>query len=431
MTSLTEALAGVITDSATAFTPTGGGHTDATYCEWLDEHGIKYKRVTSDKRESGIQIEPHDGRCWLCGETEGKPAAWIQDGYRIFKCFRETKCKGTFADLQARFASSRLVSSSDLVTKHRRPRQVIVDGLMRVADVINLIGGPKSRKSFWVMLLAICIASGKPFLGRPVKRGRVLLIDNELALDDLAKRMLDMLAALGMTPDDIAGYLDILSLRGKLDDLRSIKAEVMKSPAGTYSVIIVDALYKALPRGTDENSNSDMTQAYCLLDEIAEKSNSAVVVVHHSSKGSQHQKSVSDMGSGAGAQSRSADVHIVLRDHEAANTVVMQAIIRSQRPVEPQCLTFNYPLWSVAPDLDPEAIAVANKKTTPTLEAFLATISTTPTPKTIALERSRQLLFATKNTVMALVHEAVNQGLVAVEQPKVKTKPYTIRRIES
>src|SRR4030095_16765759 len=138
-------------------------------------------------------------------------------------------------------------------------------------------------------------------------------------------------------------------------DLSTIRDELCGLPSDTYSLVIIDALYKALPAGVDENSNSNITQMYVLLDETAEKHNCATTVVHHTSKGSQHGKAVSDMGSGAGAQSRSADVHIVLREHEDKDTVVLQAIVRSQQPIEPVCLVFEYPLWRLAPEKDPDS----------------------------------------------------------------------------
>jgi hypothetical protein len=184
-----------------------------------------------------------------------------------------------------------------------------------------------------------------------------------------------------------------------------------------------------LPKGTDENSNSDMAACYVTLDELAEQHNCAAVVVHHTSKGSQSAKSVSDMGAGAGAQSRSADVHIVLRDHEDHNSVVLQAIVRSQRPIKPTCLTFDYPLWRLAPDLSPDRVAVLNKKPSPTFDEFLATIPTDLQSKNDVLAQSKAKLGCSKPDLLALLHKATSDGFVEVVKPINKTLPHTIRRI--
>ena len=72
----------------------------------------------------------------------------------------------------------------------------------------------------------------------------------------------------------------------------------------------------------------------------------AWVNIHHASKGSQGEKSVVDVGAGAGSQARAADSHLVLRPHEEAGVVVLEAAVRSFPPVEPLALRWAFPLWS-------------------------------------------------------------------------------------
>lgn len=404
--------------------------TDSKLRSFLDSHGIKYQPTKKPKYDGGIQYDL--SVCPKCGQSEGNPAVWRQDGVPQFKCFRaKAGCdQFTFADLQAflhRPALNR-VNAGELVEKYLRPRSVVIHRLIRHGDVVNVIGGPKARKSFLVMQLALCIASGTPFLGWKTVQGRVLLIDNELRGDDLAYRLTAMAKALDLHWEDVAGYIDIMPLRGKLADLTTIRDELCGLPPDTYSLVIIDALYKALPAGVDENSNSNITQMYVLLDQTAEKHNCAMTVVHHTSKGSQQGKSVSDMGSGAGAQSRSADVHIVLREHEDKDTVVLQAIVRSQQPIEPLCLTFAYPLWQAAPGKDPNNVAVS-KRPAVTLDAFLNTLPLEPEPKLEVLAATKQALKVSRTELLALVAESTKRGLIEVTKPSNKKLPHTIRRI--
>ncbi len=292
---------------------------------------------------------------------------------------------------------------------------------------MNLIGGPKARKSFFMMQLLLSVASGLPFLGRATRQGRVLLIDNELRGDDLSRRAQAMADAMGLDWHNATRNIEMMLLRGQLADLNAIKAELSHIPAGTYRLVGLDALYKAMPRTADENSNSDMTAAFITLDSIAETQDCAMVGNHHASKGAQHAKSVTDMGAGAGAQSRSADVHAVLREHEDPDTCVLAAVVRSQAPIEPVCITFQYPLWRLAPEKDPGSVSLTNKKSV-TIDQFVATIPVEPASKKETLAASKLALRISRDSMDALVHEAVKRGLIEITTPKNPTHPRLISR---
>jgi hypothetical protein len=122
---------------------------------------------------------------------------------------------------------------------------------------------------------------------------------------------------------------------------------------GDYLLIILDAWYRALPQGISENDNEDITRLYNLIDSITDRLQAAWVNVHHATKGNQSEKRVTDVGSGAGAQSRCADSHIVLRAHQEENAVVLEAAVRSFAPVEPLPLRWVFPIWRPADELDP------------------------------------------------------------------------------
>src|SRR5207253_1838389 len=68
--------------------------------------------------------------------------------------------------------------------------------------------------------------------------------------------------------------------------------------------------------------------------------------------GSQADKAVTDVGAGAGSQSRAADSHLILRPHEEAGCFVLAAVVRSFAPVEPLPLRWEFPIWTPADDLD-------------------------------------------------------------------------------
>lgn len=62
---------------------------------------------------------------------------------------------------------------------------------------------------------------------------------------------------------------------------------------------------------------------------------------------------MTDVGSGAGSISRTADTHIVIRPHEDSELAVLECVTRSFKSPEPVSIRFDWPLWSEA-DKDPE-----------------------------------------------------------------------------
>jgi hypothetical protein len=108
---------------------------------------------------------------------------------------------------------------------------------------------------------------------------------------------------------------------------------------------VIDAWYRAMPADTDENDNGGMASLYNLIDRYAESMGSSFVLIHHTSKGVQAGKGVTDVGAGAGAQSRATDTHLVLRQHKEQGVVVLDAAVRSWAPIAPTCLVWDWPLW--------------------------------------------------------------------------------------
>ena len=194
-----------------------------------------------------------------------------------------------------------------------------------------------------VLFLAAALA---PFLAAISTQGRVLIIDNELHQETLASRLYRIADGMKIDPQSEAYQnIDVISLRGQNIDINSLETRLAAIEPGTYTLAIVDALYRTLPQGTSENDNAAMMAIYNRLDHYAAKWDAAIAVVHHSSKGAQGDKSVTDVGSGAGAISRAADTHIVIRPHEKPELCVLECVTRSFKSPEPVSIKFTWPLW--------------------------------------------------------------------------------------
>jgi len=174
----------------------------------------------------------------------------------------------------------------------------------------------KVGKSWLAYSLALSVVTGQRWLDTfECAPGRVLLVDNELHPEELSWRVPLVAEALGIDQDDYSELLDVWSLRGNLRSIDGLIREFDQIQRGHYCLIVLDAKYR-FAAGQDENSNTAETETYNLIDRLADHTQAAVVLVHHSAKGSQSDKSIVDVGAGAGAQARAADTHLVLRQHQ-------------------------------------------------------------------------------------------------------------------
>ena len=125
-------------------------------------------------------------------------------------------------------------------------------------------------------------------------------------------------------------------------------------------MIVIDAKYRLFGNGLEENSNDDQTTFHNMIDKFAKEMNCPILLIHHATKGDQSGKSVTDIGSGGGSQSRAVDLHMTIRPHQQPGLAVLDAAVRSFAPVEPATLRWKWPIWSV--DLDTEPVLPKNSK---------------------------------------------------------------------
>jgi hypothetical protein len=244
-----------------------------------------------------------------------------------------------------------------LVEAHPRLRTPVIHGLLREGETMNVIASPKTGKSWLTLDLAIAVATGSAWLGRyQTEAGPVLIIDNELHRETSAHRIPKVAQARGVAMREIGDRIYVDNLRGRLRDIFTLAPYFEALEPGRFKVIVLDAFYRFMPAGGDENDNGTMANIYNRIDAFADRLGCCFILIHHSTKGSQSGKSVTDVGAGAGAQSRATDTHLVLRPHEESGVVVLDAAVRSWPPIAPTCLRWSFPVWTVDDTLDPEAL---------------------------------------------------------------------------
>lgn len=206
-------------------------------------------------------------------------------------------------------------SVRQLLNENPDLRRPVIHGLLREGETMNVIASPKIGKSWLVTDLAFSVATGRPWLATyPTERGSVLICDNELHRETTANRIPKVMAARGISIDEVGEQIFVANVRGDLKDIFSLGTCFDSLQPGQFKVIVLDAFCRFMPRDSDENGT--MSQVYNHLDRHAARLGCSFVLIHHSSKGNQSGKAVTDVGAGAGSQSRATDTHLVLRPHE-------------------------------------------------------------------------------------------------------------------
>ncbi|MCX7015309.1 MAG: AAA family ATPase, partial [Candidatus Sumerlaeota bacterium] len=247
-------------------------------------------------------------------------------------------------------------SLPELVLTHPVMRAAVISGLLRMGETMNLVAAPKKGKSWLVYDLGLSVASGCRWLETfPCVQGRVLILDAELHPEVIAHRLPAVAEALGIAPEWL-GWIDILPLRGLGVDLLRLESFIETIEAGRYALIILDAWYRFLPLGYSENDNAQVMALYNKIDTYAARLGAAWVNIHHASKGDQSGKGTTDVGSGAGSQSRAADTHLIICAHEQDDVSVIEAVVRSWPPVEPIAIRWTFPVWQLDTTADPRRL---------------------------------------------------------------------------
>jgi hypothetical protein len=156
-----------------------------------------------------------------------------------------------------------------------------VEGLVPCQSLGLWVGDSGLGKSPLLYLMAVCIASGREFLGRPVRQGRVLYMDFENSVEEVAQTIDNIRCFLGIDrlPTDLRlwNFNDAPEKWGKeghrLPDL--VKA-------CQPSVVIVDPL-SALYPGAEEK-NSEANKALFEIRDIMKSQRCAFEISHHIKK---------------------------------------------------------------------------------------------------------------------------------------------------
>ena len=276
-----------------------------------------------------------------------------------------------------------LVSLEDFKDELPKLPEELIKGVLRCGHKMLISGSSKAGKSFLLMELCIAIAEGKPWLGFPCKKGRVLYVNLEIDPASCINRFMKIYEALGVKKqhmDDIV----IWNLRGHAVPLDKLVPKLIRRVRDQhYDAIIVDPIYKVITG--DENNASDMA-AFCnQFDKICTETGCATIYCHHHSKGAQGAKKAMDRASGSGVFARDPDAQLDMIQLELSENQMntlrdgnstawrLECSLREFENFKPVNFWFEYPIHRIDTNgnLDKaytegsfEAVRAKNKKCT-------------------------------------------------------------------
>lgn len=228
--------------------------------------------------------------------------------------------------------TGRLVDAADLADHFPPPSDPLVTGAFDLGDKIALLGSSKSRKSFFLLHLALCLATGTAFLGlRVPHRRRVLFVNLELKPAHLHRRLNRQARALGIVPSELRGWFSVFNARGLGLSPKQLLGIIHGIAEKMHAeIVIIDPLYKVAEG--DENSAKDMKPILASFDKLANDTGAAVAYSHHDAKGSPGDRDIRDRGAGSNVIGRDYDAGITVTPHRIeAGAVVIEFLCRNYK----------------------------------------------------------------------------------------------------
>lgn len=192
-----------------------------------------------------------------------------------------SEATGTAGTPKAAKPALRLMTIADI--EAMPPPEWLIEGLIPERGLVVPYGPPKVGKTFIVLSMALHIAAGKPWFGRPVKQGVVVYIAGE-GLGGLALRIKAMRLRYDI-PADVPFYVRPKAVNFREPAAVAELVAVAREAAGgqPIALVVIDTLARAMP-GVDENSAQEVGVVIAQCDLVKEELGCTVAPIHHTGK---------------------------------------------------------------------------------------------------------------------------------------------------
>lgn len=220
------------------------------------------------------------------------------------------------------------ISLAEIVSGDMPKPKWTVEDLIPEGGLGIIVGEAGVGKSWLMYHLALCVASGKPYLGRfAVKQSPALMLDAEASLDLIGSRMTRLWNGIsGETdsapPSAMPQDLPVRIIAGAmmLDDPRAMREFERRICEVGAGLAIIDPL--VMVHSLDENSSADMAGFFGSLKRLAARTGCTLVIAHHARKQGPVSNRASERIRGSSAIRGAVDCHIFLRRTSAGKMIV-------------------------------------------------------------------------------------------------------------
>ncbi len=161
------------------------------------------------------------------------------------------------------------------------PIEWIIENLFSAGSVSLVFGEGGSKKTWSVLDAAVAVAQGETWLNFATKQVTVLLIDEESGTRRLNRRLADVMRGHNASADIPIAYTCFAQWNlTQQPDVNEIRNLIIQTGA---RLVIIDALADVM-LGADENSVKEIQPLFMRLRIVADETQSAIVIVHHSNR---------------------------------------------------------------------------------------------------------------------------------------------------
>jgi hypothetical protein len=231
----------------------------------------------------------------------------------------------------------------------REPTRYIVDKFFEAGSLNIVYGAPAVMKSMLVADMCACIVAGQEWLpgcmgggdGIPVEQGAILWLD----MDNGKRRTDERIDALGkarkLPPDAPVYYLSMPIPPLMLNDIDALIALVEMARDDLHvSTIVVDNL--GLITGDVEENSAGMAQVMGYMRILAERTNAAVILIHHQRKGGANGGRAGDALRGHSSIEAAVDLALQIVREPGEKEVTIQSTKTRGVDVPTVSARFNY-----------------------------------------------------------------------------------------
>jgi len=229
------------------------------------------------------------------------------------------------------------INAQDLLDDPPPPPEFIVENLLTPGLTI-LAAAPKSGKSTLLTYMLANISRGKPvFLSRSTRKSKVLYIGLEDGKSRIA-RQLQKFKEKDLFDDSLENFDYVIETDNKgIEFVTQLKSEIKKEG---YKVVVIDIMHRIFDpkRRFGYGAEYDMASA---LQKCAQKTNCAVIGVHHTNK--RGKKGLDSISGSAGLSGGTDNTIILNKSSESWADAYLHLNVQG-RDIEPQDIWLEYNL---------------------------------------------------------------------------------------